>query len=75
MREKAPRCRVGRSLNLRKQVEPLFESRPSGFLTAEACTRGSVAIRLGLALAQATLLSHHEHFRALLILSDRSRQG
>ena len=45
----------GGALNLRKQVEPLFESHPSGFLTAEACTRGGVAIHLGLALAQANL--------------------
>ena len=62
-------------MNLRKQVEPLFENRPSGFLAAEACTRGGVAIHLGLALAQATLLSHHEHLRAVPILSDRHRAG
>ncbi len=45
----------GGTLNLRKQVEPLFENRPSGFLSAEACTRGGAAIHLGLALAQANL--------------------
>ena len=39
--ELAPQRRVGRSLNLRKQVEPLCENRPSGFLAAEACTRAA----------------------------------
>jgi hypothetical protein len=62
-------------LNLRKQVEPLSENRPSGFLTAEACTRGGVAIRLGLALAQANLLSHHAHRRAVPIVSDKAGPG
>ena len=58
-------------MNLRKQVEPLFDSRPSGFLSAEACTRGGAAIHLGLALAQANLLSQHEHRRAVFIVAEK----
>ena len=58
-------------MNLRKQVEPLFDSRPSGFLSAEACTRGGAAIHLGLALAQANLLSQHEHRRAEVIVAEK----
>ena len=62
-------------MNLRKQVEPLFESRPSGFLSAEACTRGGAAIHLGLALAQANLLSHHANRRAGPIVSAEASIG
>ena len=62
-------------MNLRKQVEPLFENRPSGFLAAEACTRGGVAIHLGQALAQANLLSHHANRRAGPIVSAEARIG
>src|SRR6476661_8850913 len=52
--DSAPLCRVGRSMNLRKQVEPLCK--PSFRLPrTEACTPRGVAILLDETLAQTSL--------------------
>src|SRR3954451_20690498 len=52
--KEAPLCRVGGSDEPASAGGTALKSRPLGFLTAEACTRGGVAIRLGKALAQPT---------------------
>ena len=51
---KAPLCRVGRSMNLRKQVEPLKKPR-FRLPRTEACTPRGVATHLGETLAQTSL--------------------
>ena len=52
---KAPLCRVGRSMNLRKAGGTAQTSRASGFLATEACTPRGVATHLGETLAQTSL--------------------
>ena len=68
-RRKAPLCRVGRSMNLRKAGGTAATSRASGFLATEACTPRGVATHLGETLAQ-TSLRHHAQSRELKLLMD-----
>ena len=64
----APLCRVGRSMNLLKQVEPLITSRASGFLVAEACTPRGVATHLGKHWLNEPI-RHHAQSRELELLT------